>query len=292
MRPLVLLCAWAALHSVGCVSSKSAGSSKGYSFADETAGREHYQVHAFDWTEGQPRPLTTEERGQLGRVARKASTSVVQIQTAPSPTWILGEVVGHVRKVSARSRGTGVVVSERGVILTTRHVVEDATSIAVTLPDGTQRPVERVVCDRHLDLAVLLVEGGDLHALLLSDGLVRVGTPVVAVGSLGSSHTNSYAMGRVTNPIASLQGELDFARARPYGELIESTIRLESGSSGGPVIDSDGRFVGLNVAVVETVDGEHRHGYAIPFTDRSRHVVARLTSQLLMGEEHAASAWR
>ncbi len=249
-------------------------------------------AQGFDRTEVQPHPLSAAERGQLSRAARNASSSVVQIQTAPSPAWAFDEVAGRVRRVSARSRGTGVVVSRRGVILTTSHVVEESTSIAVMLPDGTQCPVERVVLDRHLDLAVLLVDGGHLRALEPSDGLVRVGEPVVAVGSLGSSPTNSYAMGRVTSPSASLQDELDPTLRRRYDELIESTTRLESGSSGGPLIDSDGRFVGLNVAVVETADGTQGHGYAIPFTDRSRYVVARLTSQVLMGGDHAASAWR
>ena len=86
--------------------------------------------------------------------------------------------------------------------------------------------------------------------------------------------------GVVTDATVSLQARIDPTGARRYDRLIETTVPLEPGYSGGPLIDAGGRLVGLNVAVAGETRSADCRGYAVPFNAETRHAIAELAASI------------
>ena len=172
--------------------------------------------------------------------------------------------------------GTGVVIAAEGLVLTNEHVVRSASLITAVLADGSRHRVKRVVAATELDVAVLVLDCAGLRPLPLADSPVRVGEPVIAVGGRRSDEAISQRTGRVTHLAASLQNQLDPTRQRDYSRLIESTVRLEPGFSGGPLLDAAGQLVGLNVAMTGQPGQPRCRGYAIPFDTVTRKAINEL----------------
>jgi S1-C subfamily serine protease len=171
----------------------------------------------------------------------------------------LGPAVLHVRTLSAgrggrggMSGGSGVLISPDGLALTNSHVVDGASGIEAELSDGRSAIVDLVGRDPATDLAVLKLSiARDLPAAELGDSnRLRVGDYVLAVGS-------PFGLARsVTMGIVSALGR---SLGAPGGRKIEGVIQtdapLNPGSSGGPLLDGDGRIVGINTAVVHGSQG-------------------------------------
>lgn len=181
---------------------------------------------------------------------------------------------------TARYGGTGIILTRQGAILTSAHVVENASDVTVTLSDGSEHPVVRIVTDPVLDLAVLHVEADHLHALTPANHRPRRGTAVIALA--GPKEKGRYRraervrIGSITDPSKSLQDRLDAFGTRNYSGLIETNAVLDPGYSGGPLLDTDGHLIGINVAAVRGTQRHGPRGYAIPFGDQTREALARL----------------
>ena len=223
-----------------------------------------------------PGPATAP--GLLQHAAQRALASVVHIRTTFPAQTKADNPTAAARPTSWRSGGTGVTIGA-GLILTEEHVVHEAREIAVCLPDGSWRPVEQIVTDRAFDLALLRISGADLPAIALSNTHLSPGTPVIALGRPAAGTTHCARPGVVTDAAASLQDQLDPACRRDYAYLIESTVRLEPGFSGGPLLDAAGRLVGLNVAMSGTAGTDECRGYALPLNKRVRAALARMVAQ-------------
>jgi serine protease Do len=154
------------------------------------------------------------------------------------------------------SMGSGVIVDAKGVILTNAHVVKDAHEIVAKLPDGRQFRATSVEVNDAVDLAVVRIEGDGLPVAALgdSDGL-RVGQWVIAIGNpFGLEHT-------VTAGIVSALRK----GPRPDVEdFIQTDAPINPGNSGGPLIDLDGRVVGINTAIYSKSGGYQGIGFALP----------------------------
>lgn len=221
-------------------------------------------------------PLTRQHETVLQHVALGAANSVVRVKTK---TQGCGDVQNQslvARATSTRSGGTGVVISSNGLILTNKHVVRYAKEVTVLFHDGAEYPVEVIVVHPRLDLAILKIDQIQLQATLPSLEPLKSGTPVVAVSCTTDHPDHCYRTGRVTNERKSLQRELDPARRTDYGNLVETTVKLEPGFSGGPLLDSQGHLVGLNVAVTGSAGTNRHRGYAIPFNRRMYEAVGQL----------------
>jgi S1-C subfamily serine protease len=177
----------------------------------------------------------------VGAVER-AGPAVVSVGTARA-----GGRLGRGLQAAA----SGVVVAPDGYVLTNHHVVQGARELVVGLSDGRTVPATRVGDDPHTDLALLRVADGGLAAAELGDSSrLRVGQLVVAIGNpLGFSAS-------VTAGVVSALGRTLFSRT---GRLIENVIQtdaaLNPGNSGGPLVDSAGRVVGINTAVIAGAQG-------------------------------------
>ena len=167
----------------------------------------------------------------------------------------VGPAVAHIAAIDAEGRsrgiGSGVVFAPDGYLLTNNHVVAGAARLVASMPDGHQIEAKPVGYDPATDLAVLrLAAGGLPFAEFGSSARLRVGQLVVAIGNpLGFQAT-------VTAGIVSALGR---SLRSPSGRLIDSVIQtdapLNPGNSGGPLVDGNGRAVGINTAMIGAAQG-------------------------------------
>ncbi|HEY4375183.1 MAG TPA: trypsin-like peptidase domain-containing protein [Burkholderiales bacterium] len=143
--------------------------------------------------------------------------------------------------------GSGFLFTPDGYILTNSHVIHDATEVHVTLADGTQARADIVGEDPDTDLAVIRIgaTGALPHVEFGESGKLKVGQIAVAIGNpLGFSHT-------VTAGVVSALGRsLRANSGRLIHNVIQTDAALNPGNSGGPLLDSAGRAVGVNTAII------------------------------------------
>ena len=155
--------------------------------------------------------------------------------------------------------GSGVVIDERGYVITSWHVIHGANpnQIEVVLNNGTKLPAKVIGFDRATDLAVLKIEseGERFPAVEFGDSdTVRVGDVAIAIGSPFSLQS-SVTVGHVSQKGRRVQ-------ILPYEDFIQTDAAINEGNSGGPLIDVDGRLIGINAAI--KTDAQER-GVGIAF---------------------------
>jgi S1-C subfamily serine protease len=184
--------------------------------------------------------------------------------TTPSVVTVTSEVqtMTPFGTQQGRAVGTGFVVRSDGYILTNHHVVANASSVSVTLPNGDAHPATIVAQDEEHDLAVLKIDADGLPALTLGDSNdVQIGETVVAIGfALDLSGGPTVTSGIVSSLDRSVNVQ-DTTGPRSYRDLLQTDAALNHGNSGGPLVTLDGRVIGVNVA---GGDGVENIGFAIP----------------------------
>ncbi len=159
---------------------------------------------------------------------------------------------GHV------SLGSGVLVSSDGLLLTNRHVILGASSIHAELADGRVLDVELLGVDAETDLAVLKATAADLPTIAVGDSdALRTGDVVLAIGNpFGLGQTVSLGIVSATG-----RGHLGLTGIEHF---IQTDAAINPGNSGGPLIDADGRLVGINTAILSESGLSEGVGFAIP----------------------------
>ena len=198
----------------------------------------------------------------------RAAPSVVTIYSGRSaPRGAFGARGGE---LLARGLGSGVLLDEQGHVVTNNHVVQDATEIVVAMPDGTLRPTKLRGVDPDSDLALLIVDTAGLKPIAIGNSKdLAVGDVVLAVGNpLGVGQT-------VTQGIVSAVGRRGLG-INPIENFIQTDAAINPGNSGGALIDTAGRLVGINTAILSRGGGSEGLGFAIP-VDIVQQVVASLS---------------
>ncbi|WZO97205.1 trypsin-like peptidase domain-containing protein [Isosphaeraceae bacterium EP7] len=154
--------------------------------------------------------------------------------------------------------GSGFVYDDKGHLLTNNHVVEGAEKLVVTFHDGTELPAKVVGTDPETDVAVIKVDSSEYRAMLRGNSSkLRVGEWILAVGSpFGLSQT-------VTAGIISAT-ERNEIGINPFEAFIQTDAAINPGNSGGPMVDMNGRVVGINSAIVTGTRSNAGVGFAIP----------------------------
>jgi serine protease Do len=212
------------------------------------------------------------------RIARQVTPAVVYIEAEGAPRaqnraqqlprgfprefFQLPE--GGGRAVPQRSSGSGFIVTANGEIVTNNHVIEDAQRILVTLHDRRIFPAKVIGRDPSTDVALIKIEATGLPVLPLGDDdRVQVGQPVLAIGApLGLRST-------VTSGIISAKergGDLArlFNSQIAIADFLQTDAVINPGNSGGPLIDMDGRVIGINSAIESPTGVYAGYGFAVP----------------------------
>ncbi|MHB8520020.1 MAG: DegQ family serine endoprotease [Limisphaerales bacterium] len=164
--------------------------------------------------------------------------------------------------------GSGVIVTKDGYILTNNHVVEGADDIKVALDDGSEFSARVIGRDPQTDIAVLKIDARGLPFLTLADSdKIEVGDVVLAVG-------NPFGIGQtVTSGIISAKGRATLGL--DYEDFIQTDAAINPGNSGGALVDTDGRLIGINTAILSHSGGNQGIGFAVP-TNLARWVMESL----------------
>ncbi|MBL8815429.1 MAG: trypsin-like peptidase domain-containing protein [Planctomyces sp.] len=189
------------------------------------------------------------------------------------------------RFFSSKSRkitgmGTGIVVDERGYIVTNYHVIQDVDRIIATLDSGATFDARPVSFDRKQDLAIIRIEASEPLPVMpmgTSSDLMLAETVFAVGNAFGYEHT-------ITSGIVSaLHRDVEVDETQSYENLIQTDASINPGNSGGPLLNLDGEVIGINVAIRA---GAQRIGFAIPIDDARRSIARLMSVERLNGIPH------
>jgi serine protease Do len=203
---------------------------------------------------------TESRRTLLVKAVERVSDSVVNIHSEKS-SRDQSPGYGQAAPRKVNGMGTGIIIDERGYIVTNQHVVVDTDSLRVTLKNRSTFRAELISFDPKHDLAIIKINSPTPLpvAPLGTSTDIMLGETVIAIGNaFGYEHT-------VTEGIVSAQGrDVEVNEKQGYKNLIQTDASINPGNSGGPLVNMDGEVVGINVAIRA---GAQRIGFAIPIDD-------------------------
>ena len=229
------------------------------------------------------------ERVSYAAIVKKAAPSVVYISSSktvrparmninlndPAIRRLFGgQIPGNLvpRNLTQESLGSGVIVSSDGYILTNNHVIDGADEVTVSLGEPRKDyPATVVGRDAKVDVAVLKIDATGLPAVTLADSdQLQVGDTVFAIG-------NPFGIGMtVTHGIVSALGRGGLG-IEAYEDFIQTDAAINPGNSGGALIDTQGRVIGLNTAILSESGASNGVSFAIP-VNLARSVAEQLVS--------------
>lgn len=241
---------------LGAGSQSVSGGSQDESSQGDQSNQNDWGSEGFGQSDGGRGGVTGGSQDQVS----EGTTSEPTAQQANGVVVIQGQVDDQ----NAVVAGTGMVLTASGLVLTNNHVVADASSIEVTVPStgATYRAVV-VGTDATDDVAVLqLRSASNLSTVTLDDDGLSAGDEVVGVGNAGGTGSLVAASGTVTALDQNITTQAEQgAASESLSGLIETDAAIQSGDSGGPLLDAEGEVVGMDTAAST---GGQVTGYAIP----------------------------
>ncbi|MBM7455514.1 serine protease DegQ [Oceanisphaera litoralis] len=214
------------------------------------------------------------EKVTPGVVNISVSGSKVSRQALPEPFRFFfgpGLPGEQVRERPFQALGSGVIIdAKKGYVITNNHVIEDADKILITLTDGQEYEAELIGRDKQSDIALLKVDAKNLVEVEFADSdRLRVGDFAIAIG-------NPFGLGQtVTSGIISALGRSGL-NVENLENFIQTDAAINSGNSGGALLNLDGKLVGINTAILGPGGGNIGIGFAIP-----SNMVKNLADQIL-----------
>lgn len=213
----------------------------------------------------------TEDSAIISAVAKVKPAVVTVINTLPPQVGFFGQIL------EPQASGSGVIIDDRGYVITNNHVVENNLSLQVIFADDTKVPATLVGADAFSDLAVVRVEGEVPAAAELGDSAaLQPGEPVIAIGSPLGDFRGTVTVG----VISALDRRLEVGGGLTMEGLIQTDAAINQGNSGGPLVSALGQVVGINTAIVRGSGAggpvAEGLGFAIP-----SNVVEEVAAQLI-----------
>ena len=200
----------------------------------------------------------TQDELQNISIYEKCNEAVVNINTKVTTyDWFLEPYVQD------GGSGSGSIIDKRGYILTNVHVIQNATIIYVSLFDGTQYEAKIVGQDLDSDLAVIKFdppEGMDLKTISFGDSTnLKVGQKVIAIG-------NPFGMERTmtTGIVSGLGRPIQHSNKRIIRNMIQTDTAINPGNSGGPLLNAEGKMIGINTMIMSSSGNSAGVGFAVP----------------------------
>ncbi len=206
----------------------------------------------------------TSDEESIAAVAKAVSPSVVSVLTSSTQTSRI-----YNGQYEQEGAGTGMIVSSNGYILTNKHVVDGADKVTVALPDGrTYENVDVLGSDPLNDVAFLKIKDvSGLPAITLGDSkTIRIGQSVVAIGNALGQYQNSVTSGIVSGtgrPVIASSDGTATGNPESLTDLIQTDAAINSGNSGGPLLNLKGQVIGINTAIAADAQSI---GFAIPIS--------------------------
>jgi S1-C subfamily serine protease len=212
-------------------------------------------VFDAEWVDGDVEPAAGSLQAQIVAAYEATCGAVVNITSRGYDTNVFG------RAVPQEGSASGFVYDSRGHIVTNYHVIEHADELLVMLSDGSVYEAEVVGADPANDLAILRIDaGGNLPApLALADSdALSVGQFVLAIG-------NPFGLGQTltTGVVSALGRVIESSEGGFIGEAIQTDAAINPGNSGGPLLDLEGRVVGINSQIISPSGASAGIGFAV-----------------------------
>lgn len=199
--------------------------------------------------------------GSVADIVERVSQSVVSIVTSIKTTSFFGG------SYDSSAAGTGIIVTSDGYILTNKHVIDGASEIDVVLDDGTTyEDVKLVAVDPLNDVAYLkIADVSDLKPATLGDSkTIHVGQQVIAIGNALGQYQNTVTAGIISGVGRSVTATDDSGMmSENLSDMIQTDAAINSGNSGGPLVNAAGEVIGINTATSSTAENM---GFAIPIS--------------------------
>lgn len=215
------------------------------------------------------RDMYTQDELQNISVYEKCQDAVVNITTeVMSVNWFLEPIP------TDGGSGSGAIIDKRGYVVTNTHVIEDAYRIYISLSDGTQYEGQVIGSDSASDIAVVKFtppENMELTTIPFGDSSkLKVGQKVIAIGNpFGFERTMT------TGIVSGLGRPIQTSSSTIIRDMIQTDTAINPGNSGGPLLDTQGRIIGINTMIYSTSGSSAGIGFAVP-VNTARRVVAEL----------------
>ncbi|MBI5155080.1 trypsin-like peptidase domain-containing protein [Candidatus Poribacteria bacterium] len=242
-------------------------------------------AHALAGGDDPPRPA----KGGIPAVVARVSPSVVSVG-AIKQTVVYDHYADFFSPFFMRPRtahqkmpylGSGFLVDKEGHIVTNFHVIEDSVEVFVTFTDGRELPAKVLDADRFIDVALLEVDSpkdelpepivlGDSDQLQIGETALAIGNPF---GNLIEDPRPTVTKGVVSALHRSFRP--DPQNMRVYQDMIQTDAAINPGNSGGPLVDEEGRVIGINTFIFSNSGGSVGLGFAIPI-NRARNFIEEI----------------
>lgn len=214
------------------------------------------------------------------KAIQKAMPSVVNIHTEKMAED--ADSLSPVKDRKTNGMGTGILVDERGYIVTNYHVVSGVETLRATLSDSSSYTARVISYDKKHDLAIIKIDASKpLTVLPLGTSSdLMLGETVFAIGN-AFGYPDTITQGLVS----ALHRDVEVNEKQGYKNLIQTDASINPGNSGGPLINLDGEVIGINVAIRA---GAQRIGFAIPMDDARKIIAELLSGERLSQTFHGA----
>jgi S1-C subfamily serine protease len=236
---------------------------------DRISERRPVQIDAQPVNAADIVPYTEDERENIS-IYERLNSAVVNITTETMAiNWFLEPVPQE------GGSGSGSIIDSKGLVLTNNHVIENAYKVFINLADGSQFEGTVVGADPENDLAVLKFDpprGMELREVPYGDSSgLKVGQKVLAIG-------NPFALERTLTVgiVSGLGRPIQTSRQHIIRDMIQTDASINPGNSGGPLLDTQGRMIGINTMIYSPSGGSVGIGFAVPVNTAKR-VVLELT---------------